>query len=50
MNYVHADYQQIFAIYGANNEPDYPDKITLNEINKSAEDYVNWMNRLGMLI
>ncbi|PXZ07684.1 NAD(P)H oxidoreductase [Gilliamella apicola] len=50
MNYVRADYQPIFAIYGANNEPDYPDKITLNEINKSADDYINWMKRLGMLI
>ena len=50
MNYVNAHYQPIFAIYGANNEPDYPDKITLNDISKSADDYVNWMKKLGMLI
>lgn len=50
MNYVHADYQPTFALYGANNEPDYPDKITLSEINKSADNYVNWMKKLGMLI
>ena len=50
INYVQADYQPIFAIYGANNEPDYPDKITQKDIDKSADDYVNWMKKLGMLI
>ncbi|KES09501.1 putative NADPH-quinone reductase (modulator of drug activity B) [Snodgrassella alvi SCGC AB-598-O02] len=50
INYVNAHYQPIFAIYGANNEPNYPDKITLNDINKSADDYVKWMKKLGMLI
>lgn len=50
MNYVQADYQPIFAIYGSNNEPDYPDKITQNDIEKSADHYVNWMKKLGILI
>ena len=50
INYVQADYQPVFAIYGANNEPDYPDKITQKDIDKSADNYVNWMKKLGMLI
>lgn len=50
MNYVKADFQKIFAVYGANNEPNYQDKITLNDINQSADNYVDWMKKLGMLI
>lgn len=50
MDYIKADFQKIFAVYGANSKPNYQDKITLNDINQSADNYVDWMKKLGMLI
>lgn len=49
MNYVHADYQSVFAVYGANTEPEADYKITLDEINESAKNYICWMKKLQML-
>lgn len=43
MNYVHADYQPVFAVYGANNEPETEYRMTQEEINASAKDYIHWI-------
>ncbi|WP_367419168.1 NAD(P)H-dependent oxidoreductase [Snodgrassella alvi] len=49
MNYVQANYQSVFAVYGANNEPEAGYGITQEEIDNSARDYIHWMKTSEML-
>lgn len=49
INYVHADYQPVFATYGANNEPEAGYGMTSEDVARSAEDYIFWMQSLKML-
>lgn len=43
MNYAHADYQPMFALYGANNEPG-THGITMEAVEQSALDYVQFLS------
>lgn len=43
MQYVNADYQPLFAFYGATNEPEAGYGITPAQVAQSAQDYVRWI-------
>lgn len=49
INYTNANYQSIFAFYGASNEPEAGYEITSEEVEQSAKDYIFWMQSLKML-
>lgn len=38
--YTKADYQPLFAFYGANSEPDIPQQYTADDLEKNAQDYI----------
>lgn len=49
MNYIQADYQSIFAVYGANNEPEAGYAMTKDELINSGKKYIEWLMKSGML-
>lgn len=45
MQYVQADYQPAFILYGANNEPEAKHKITSQAIHQSAVNYIQFLDQ-----